>query len=88
MTNVLKFDRLSLRVVRDLAKFEVVFDKRVMALSSQFESQADDIHADLDIELTTQIDDYYCQILGEWENNDVAEWWHQMDFYGNGVRQL
>jgi hypothetical protein len=54
---------------------------------TRFALQDKELHARLDMELTSRIDRIYTEALGPWEPDD-AEWWHNMDFYGDGVRAL
>jgi hypothetical protein len=50
-----------------------------------FEAQGE-THGDIDLRLVNSIEDLLVPILGRWENSDV--WFHQLDFYGDGVRSL
>ncbi|HTU68351.1 MAG TPA: hypothetical protein VMF52_20580 [Steroidobacteraceae bacterium] len=70
-----------------MKEFERAFEQRCDAARARFESQDEKHHAELDMELTTKIDDLYRAVLGPWEGPE-ADWWHNMDFYGDGVRAL
>lgn len=52
---------------------------------STFEAQGDS-HGDIDLRLVERIENLLVPQLGPWENSD--RWFHQMDFYGDGVRSL
>lgn len=52
---------------------------------SVFEAQGDD-HADIDLRLVDSIESLLVPTLGQWEQSD--RWWHQLDFYGDGIRSL
>ena len=87
MSNVLPFSVPQLRILGSLQEFDAAFRKRCEVARARFASQDQKLHAELDLELTTKIDDLYCEKLGPWEGPD-ADWWHNMDFYGDGVRAL
>ena len=50
-----------------------------------FDAQGDG-HGNIDLRLVEHIESYLTPILGAWEGSDI--WWHQMDFYGDGIRSL
>jgi hypothetical protein len=52
---------------------------------SVFEAQGDE-HGDIDMRLVESIESYLEPFLGQWEGSDT--WWHQMDYYGDGIRSL
>ena len=52
---------------------------------SVFDAQGSD-HADIDLRLVESIEAFLVPTLGPWEQSD--RWWHQMDFYGDGIRSL
>jgi hypothetical protein len=52
---------------------------------SVFDAQGDE-HGDIDLRLVEKIEAYLEPILGQWEGSD--RWWHQMDYYGDGIRSL
>ena len=52
---------------------------------SVFDAQGDD-HAAIDLRLIDLIESFLVPTLGQWEQSD--RWWHQLDFYGDGVRSL
>ncbi len=52
---------------------------------SVFDAQGDD-HADIDLRLVDSIESFLVPTLGQWEQSD--RWWHQLDFYGDGIRSL
>jgi hypothetical protein len=52
---------------------------------SVFDAQGE-AHADLDLRLVERIESYLSPVLGQWEGSD--SWWHQMDYYGDGIRSL
>jgi hypothetical protein len=43
-------------------------------------------HADIDFRLVELIDGVVAPAIGDWERSQ--RWWHQMDFYGDGIRSL
>ena len=43
-------------------------------------------HGDSDRRLVQSIEDLLVPILGRWEDSD--DWFHQLDYYGDGVRSL
>lgn len=59
--------------------------ERFCAPRSVFDEQGD-AHADIDLRLVERIEAYLRPILGGWEESE--RWWHQMDFYGDGIRSL
>jgi hypothetical protein len=87
MAKVVPFSEPKLTVLATLQEFEAAFARRCDAARIRFASQDEKLHAELDMELTTKIDDLYSAALGSWEGPD-ADWWHNMDFYGDGVRAL
>jgi hypothetical protein len=87
MPDVLPFPPVQVRVFNSLAEFEAAFKKRCGEARTRFALQDKELHARLDMELTSKIDRLYIDVLGPWEPAD-AEWWHNMDFYGDGVRAL
>lgn len=87
MAKVLPFSEPKLTVLATLQEFEAAFARRCDAARARFASQDKKLHGELDMELTTKIDDLYSAALGPWERPD-AGWWHNMDFYGDGVRAL
>ncbi len=50
-----------------------------------FEAQGE-AHGQIDLDLTGKLEDLLRPKLGPWEQSD--RWFHQMDFYGDGVRSL
>ncbi len=43
-------------------------------------------HSEIDLRLVEKIEGLLVPLLGPWEQSD--KWFHQMDFYGDGVRAL
>ena len=75
-------------MTRDVAKNEKTFWKRFetfTAPTSVFDAQGDD-HGDIDLRLVEKIEDYLVPKIGNWEKSD--RWYHNIDFYGDGVRSL
>ena len=73
---------------RIVAKTEDEFWKRLENFTparSVFEAQ-DDQHGDIDFRLVEKIDAYLFPRIGEWERSD--RWFHNIDFYGDGIRLL
>jgi hypothetical protein len=52
---------------------------------STFDAQGD-AHGDIDLRLVEGIDAVIAPTLGSWEKSE--DWWHQLDFYGDGIRSL
>jgi len=52
---------------------------------SVFDAQGDQ-HGQIDLRLVTKIEDMLVPALGRWEQS--SEWFHQMDYYGDGIRSL
>ena len=52
---------------------------------SVFDAQGD-AHGDIDLRLVEKIESYLTPLLGKWSGSGV--WWHQMDYYGDGIRSL
>jgi hypothetical protein len=52
---------------------------------SVFESQGE-MHGEIDLRLVQMIEGILVPILGRWEQS--THWFHQIDFYGDGVRSL
>ena len=52
---------------------------------SVFDAQGD-AHGDIDMRLTSRIEALLRPLLGKWEGSNA--WFHQMDYYGDGVRAL
>ena len=50
-----------------------------------FEAQGE-AHGQIDLDLTRKLEDLLRPKLGAWEQSN--RWFHQMDFYGDGVRSL
>lgn len=50
-----------------------------------FDAQGDE-HSEIDMRLVEKIEGYLVPIIGRWEN--PSNWFHQMDFYGDGIRSL
>lgn len=59
--------------------------ERLLPSRSIFEQQGDE-HWKIDLDLTGRLEDLLRPKLGAWEQSD--RWFHQMDFYGDGVRSL
>ena len=59
--------------------------ERMKADRSVFDAQGDD-HGDIDMRLTSRIEEHLRPLLGKWEGSTI--WFHQMDYYGDGVRAL
>jgi len=59
--------------------------ERLLPNRSVFKKQGES-HAEIDLRLVQKIEDLLVPKLGAWEQTD--RWFHQMDFYGNGVRSL
>ena len=74
----------AIRVVPTEAEFWSRFEKGAVP-RTYFESQGD-AHADMDLRLVEKIEKLLVPALGPWEQS--SSWWHQMDFYGDGVRSL
>ena len=75
-------------MTRNVAKNEETFWQRFesfTAPSSIFDAQGDD-HADIDFRLVEKIDGYLVPKIGNWEQS--SKWFHNIDFYGDGVRAL
>jgi len=51
-----------------------------------FEAQGDAAHGEVDLRLVQHIEDLLVPHPGRWEESD--NWFHQLDFYGDGVRSL
>ena len=80
-------DLPEISVVATPEAFQKELSQRCAAARKRFESQAKERHEDLDMSLTSQIEALYRPLLGPWES-EGAGWWHNMDFYGDGVRSL
>ena len=52
---------------------------------SIFEAQGAS-HGDIDLRLIEKIENLLVPLLGRWEQS--SKWFHQMDYYGDGVRSL
>ena len=59
--------------------------ERMLTPRRVFEAQGA-AHADIDLRLVQLIEDLLVPALGRWEGSAV--WFHQLDFYGDGVRSL
>lgn len=59
--------------------------EKLQAPRSVFEAQGG-AHGDIDLRLVQLIEDLLVPVLGPWEQSD--HWFHQMDYYGDGVRSL
>jgi len=59
--------------------------ERMKADRSVFQAQGSE-HGDIDMRLTSRIEEHLRPLLGKWEGSTV--WFHQMDYYGDGVRSL
>jgi len=59
--------------------------ERMKADRSVFDAQGD-AHGDIDMRLTSRIEAHLRPLLGKWEGSTT--WFHQMDYYGDGVRAL
>jgi len=71
-------------VVSDESSFFRRYERRLPE-RSQFESRITD-HAEADLRLVQAIESVLVPVLGHWEQTD--RWFHQMDYYGDGVRSL
>ncbi len=84
---------LSLFPLRQRPKIEVVptdgvFWKMLPGFRTPdavFEAQGNE-HGEIDLRLVERIESYLEPRLGQWEGSDT--WWHQMDYYGDGIRSL
>ena len=59
--------------------------ERLTADRSIFEAQGAS-HGEIDLRLTERIENLLVPLLGRWEQS--SKWFHQMDYYGDGVRSL
>lgn len=59
--------------------------KQLSGPSEVFDAQGD-AHGEIDLALTEAIEDVLVPVVGAWEQSDV--WYHNMDFYGDGIRSL
>jgi len=59
--------------------------ERLTADRSIFEAQGD-AHGEIDLRLAQKIEALLVPILGRWEQSSI--WFHQLDYYGDGVRSL
>jgi hypothetical protein len=59
--------------------------ERLLPSRSIFDKQGD-AHGQIDLDLTSKLESLLRPKLGAWEQSD--RWFHQMDFYGDGVRSL
>jgi hypothetical protein len=64
MAKVVPFSEPKLTVLATLQEFEAAFARRCDAARIRFASQDEKLHAELDMELTTKIDDLYSAALG------------------------
>jgi hypothetical protein len=87
MSDVVPFLAVAPRVYASLQEFAAAFEQRRGVARKRFASQEKQLHGRLDMELTAKIDQLYRDSLGPWESRD-ADWWHNMDYYGDGVRAL
>ncbi|MES2973238.1 MAG: hypothetical protein V4757_06495 [Pseudomonadota bacterium] len=54
--------------------------------TSEFFDEQGDAHGHIDGDLQDAIEAVLVPIVGPWEGSDV--WFHNQDFYGNGIRSL
>lgn len=59
--------------------------ERLMPNRAAFESLGDQ-HGETDLRLVQKVEDTLVPVLGNWEQSTT--WFHQMDYYGDGVRSL
>lgn len=59
--------------------------ERMLTPRSLFEAQGA-AHGDIDLRLVQSIEDLLVPLIGRWEAS--TKWFHQVDFYGDGVRAL
>jgi hypothetical protein len=71
-------------VVSGMESFFREFE-RMKADRSVFNAQGAE-HGDIDMRLTSRIEEHLRPLLGKWEGSTT--WFHQMDYYGDGVRAL
>jgi hypothetical protein len=71
-------------VVSGMDRFFREFE-RMKASRSVFNAQGD-AHGDIDMRLTSRIEEHLRPLFGKWEGSTT--WFHQMDYYGDGVRAL
>ena len=71
-------------VVAGEAAFTRQFE-RMQAGRAVFDAQGE-AHGDIDLRLTGRIEELLRPLLGKWEGSGT--WFHQMDYYGDGVRAL
>lgn len=59
--------------------------ERLATPRAVFEAQGAE-HSQIDMRLVDKIESLLVPLLGRWEQTD--RWFHQMDYYGDGVRSL
>jgi len=59
--------------------------ERLTSDRSVFESQGA-THGEIDLRLAQKIEEVLVPVLGKWEQSST--WFHQLDYYGDGVRSL
>lgn len=59
--------------------------EQLLTPRSAFEAQGD-AHGEIDLRLVQAIEELLAPSLGNWEGS--GSWFHQLDFYGDGVRSL
>jgi hypothetical protein len=74
-------------VAATVAEFETLFGHHCDSARHYFDTQDQSLHGDLDMELTSKLDDYFRPLIGQWETGP-ANWWHNLDYYGDGVRGM
>lgn len=75
-------------IAMEIAAHDTDFFMRLEKLQAPrvfFEAQGSS-HGDIDLRLVQRIDDLLVPLLGPWEQSN--QWFHQMDYYGDGVRSL
>ncbi len=80
--------RIVFSIPMEIAAYDTDFHtrfERMLAPRSMFEAQGA-AHGDIDLRLVQSIEDLLVPSLGRWETS--SEWFHQLDFYGDGVRSL
>jgi hypothetical protein len=74
-------------VVATVDDFDCQFGQHCDSARRYFDAQNEALHGDLDMELTSKLEEFFSTKIGPWEA-EAADWWHNMDYYGDGVRGL
>jgi len=84
MLSIFRTRKTGNQIVLSESKFWSKFESECTD-EAVFDAQGDE-HSEIDMRLVDKIDSVLHPQIGDWESSD--DWYHNLDYYGDGVRSL